>query len=155
MEGEAKEAFAAIPGLAKKGKLNPFILLLSDNNTKLGGRIDKDSFSMQPTFESLSQQGWEVIKVDNGHDLRGVFDLLNEAIAVVKKDSTKPVCMWLKTVKGFGVKSTVDSSSGGHGFPLKAYDESIHSFLKEIWGEEEVPTEFVSWAKELTKKPEA
>jgi len=69
MEGEAKEAFSAIPGLAKKEKLNPFILLLSDNNTKLGGRIDKDSFSMQPTFESLKAQGWEVVKVDDGHDL--------------------------------------------------------------------------------------
>lgn len=155
MEGEAKEAFAAIPGLAQKGKLNPFILLLSDNNTKLGGRIDKDSFSMQPTFESLAHQGWEVIKVENGHDLEKMYHVLSDAISTAKKDSTKPVCLWIKTIKGYGVKSTVDSSTGGHGFPLKAYDESIHAFLKEIWGEEEVPAEFQSWAKELTKKPEA
>src|SRR5690606_12249844 len=57
MEGEAKEAFSAVPGLAQKGKLNPFVMLLSDNNTKLGGRIDKDSFSMQGTFEALASQG--------------------------------------------------------------------------------------------------
>ena len=46
MEGEAKEALAAIPGLSQSGKLNPFLLLVSDNNTKLSGRIDQDAFSM-------------------------------------------------------------------------------------------------------------
>lgn len=154
MEGEAKEAFAAIPGLAHKGKLNPFIMLLSDNNTKLGGRIDKDSYSMIPTFESFLKLGWEVIKVENGHDIEKVYHALEEAISQANKDSSKPICLWIKTTKGYGVKSTVESSSGGHGFPLKAYDEGIHSFLKEIWGDEEVPREFVSWAKELTVKPE-
>src|SRR5690606_35915658 len=57
MEGEAKEAFAAIPGLAKNGKMNPFVLIISDNNTKLTGRIDKDAFSMTPSFEALSSLG--------------------------------------------------------------------------------------------------
>ena len=154
MEGEAKEAFSAIPGLAMKGKLNPFVMLLSDNNTKLGGRIDKDAFSMQPTFESLAAQGWEVMKVDNGHDLEKVYQTLETAIDRVNADSTKPVCVWLKTIKGYGVKSTVDSASGGHGFPLKAHDEAIHSFLKEIWGTENVPAEFTTWANELSVKPE-
>ena len=56
MEGEAREAFAAIPGFAAAGKLAPFILILSDNNTKLSGRIDKESYSMAPTFSaSLSR----------------------------------------------------------------------------------------------------
>lgn len=53
MEGEAKESFAAIPGFAAKNKMNPFVLIISDNNTKLGGRIDEDSFSMEPTFSTL------------------------------------------------------------------------------------------------------
>lgn len=154
MEGEAKEAFSAVPGLAKKGKLNPFVMLLSDNNTKLGGRIDKDSFSMQPTFDALAAQGWEVIKVENGHDLEKVYQTLEGALERVTTDATKPVCLWLKTIKGYGVKSTVESSSGGHGFPLKAHDEAIHAFLKEIWGSEEVPKEFTSWANDLTVKPE-
>jgi transketolase len=154
MEGEAKEAFSAVPGLALKGKLNPFIMLVSDNNTKLGGRIDQDSFSMQPTFESLAIMGWEVIKVDNAHDLEKVYQTIEVALERVTTDSRRPVCLWLKTVKGYGVKSTVDSSSGGHGFPLKAHDQAIHAFLKEIYGNEEVPKEFTSWANELTVKPE-
>lgn len=154
MEGEAKEAFSAVPGLAQKGKLNPFVMLVSDNNTKLGGRIDKDSFSMQPTFEALAVQGWEVIKVEHAHDLEKVYHSLEEAIATAEKNPLKPVCVWLKTIKGYGVKSTADSASGGHGFPLKAHDEAIHAFLKEIWGDEEVPKEFTTWANELTVKPE-
>jgi transketolase len=59
MEGEAKEAFAAIPGLFKKGRLNPYILIVSDNNTKLSGRIDEDSFDMTPSFSSLEVFGME------------------------------------------------------------------------------------------------
>ena len=154
MEGEAKEALAAVPGLAQKGKMNPFVMLLSDNNTKLGGRIDKDSFSMQGQFNSLAALGWEVIKVDNGHDLEKVYQYIEKAISQAIAQPQKPVCLWLKTIKGYGVKSTEDSSSGGHGFPLKAHDEAIHTFLKEIWGNEDVPAEFISWAKDLTIKPE-
>lgn len=153
-EGEAKEAFAAIPGLAKKGLTNPFVLLISDNNTKLGGRIDKDSFSMNPTYESLETLGWDVVKAENGHDLEKMYQTIEKAIKSAEKNPSKPVCIWIKTIKGYGVKSTADSSSGGHGFPLKAHDEAIHAFLKEIWGDEEVPAEFTSWAKDLTVKPE-
>src|SRR6185295_10721004 len=68
MEGEAKEAFAAIPGLAAKSRLNPFVLVVSDNDTKLSGRITKDAFSMQPTFAAMEALGWHVIRVPEGHD---------------------------------------------------------------------------------------
>lgn len=154
MEGEAKEAFSAIPGLAAKGKLNPFILLLSDNNTKLGGRIDKDSFSMAPTFESLAVQGWDVVKIENGHDLEKVYHALEAAIEKVQGNDSKPVCLWIKTIKGYGNKATSESASGGHGFPLKAHDEGISAFIKELWGEDEVTKDFTSWATALTQKPE-
>src|ERR1700744_5368790 len=63
MEGEAKEAFAAIPGLAGKGKLNPFVMIISDNDTKLSGRITADSFSMIPTFAAMKVLGWNVIEL--------------------------------------------------------------------------------------------
>ena len=69
MEGEAKEAFAAIPGLAAKGKLNPFVMIISDNDTKLSGRITADSFSMNPTFNSIGGLGWNVLHVANGNEI--------------------------------------------------------------------------------------
>lgn len=154
MEGEAKEAFAAIPGLASKGKLAPFVMIVSDNNTKLGGRIDKDAFSMQPTFASLETLGWQVLKLDDGNDLGKTLETLQKAINEAKRDPKKPVAVWAKTVKGYAVKATAESSSGGHGFPLKAHDQGITAFLEEIWGGKDVPSAFTSWAKELTVKPD-
>jgi len=151
MEGEAKESFAAIPGLFKAGKLNPYVLMISDNNTKLSGRISEDSFSMAPSFNALSALGWNVIKVENGHDLESCYHAFEEAIELSKKEG--PVCIWVKTIKGYSVKSTEESSSGGHGFPIKAYSEDIIPFLSEIF-KGSTPVEFDQWAKSLTVKPE-
>lgn len=147
MEGEAKEAFAAVPGLAAKGRMNPFVVLLSDNDTKLSGRITKDSFSMQPTFESLAVLGWNVIKVPSGHDLQAVYLAIEQGIAAAKANPAKPVALWIKTIKGYGVKSTEENSSGGHGFPL-ANGEKIVEFVSEIYSGQP-PEEFVAWAKSL------
>jgi transketolase len=147
MEGEAKEAFAAIPGLAAKDRVNPFVMIISDNDTKLSGRITKDSFSMQRTFQSLGALGWNVISVPNGHDLPAVYQCIEKAIEQAKNNPNYPVCLWVKTIKGYGVKSTMENSAGGHGFPL-ANGEKIIEFVNEIYGGE-TPEEFANWAKAL------
>ncbi|MBI3878748.1 MAG: transketolase [Verrucomicrobia bacterium] len=147
MEGEAKEAFAAIPGLAGKGRMNPFVMIISDNDTKLSGRITKDAFSMQPTFEALDDLGWDVRKVDNGHDLQAVYLALEKAVVDAKANPTRPVAIWAKTIKGYGVKSTMENSAGGHGFPL-ANGEKIIEFVAEIYGGT-VPDDLANWAKSL------
>jgi len=149
MEGEAKEAFAAIPGLAGKGRMNPFVMLLSDNDTKLSGRITKDAFSMQPTFETLGGLGWNVIKVAHGHDLQAVYLAVERGVAAARLDPSRPVCLWIKTIKGYGVKSTVENSAGGHGFPL-ANGEKIVEFVDEIYSGQ-TPEEFKAWALMLRK----
>lgn len=146
-EGEAKEAFAAIPGFAGKGQVNPFVMIISDNNTKLSGRCT-DAFSMQNTFAALEAQGWKTIKVENGNDLPSVFAKMEEAIAAAKADPTQPVFVWLKTVKGFGIKATEASSSGGHGFPL-ANGEKIIDWVKELFEGDDVPADIMAWASEL------
>lgn len=147
MEGEAKEAFAAIPGLAAKGRVNPFVMVVSDNDTKLSGRITQDSFSMQPSFEALDDLGWDVRKVEQGHDLQTVYLALEKAVADTKANSTRPVCLWVKTIKGYGVKSTMENPAGGHGFPL-ANGEKIVEFVDEIFSGE-TPAEFKTWAQAL------
>ena len=144
MEGEAKEAFAAIPGLAAKGKLNPFVMFISDNDTKLSGRISKDSFSMAPSFAAIPVLGWNTIHVANGNNLQEVYLALEQAVAAAKADPSKPVAIIAKTVKGFGVKSTMENASGGHGFPL-SNGEKIAGFVDEIWGGQ-TPKEFADWA---------
>jgi transketolase len=148
MEGEAKESFAAIAGLAAKEKMNPFVLIISDNNTKLSGRISEDSFSMGPSFSSLESLGWNVIHVEEGHDLQIVHHNIEKAISSAKSNSSKPIALRIKTIKGYGVKSTMDSKSGGHGYPLKPYDANLPSFLQEIY-HNECPEEFITWAKEV------
>ncbi len=148
MEGEAKEAFCAIPGLAAKGKLNPFVAVISDNNTKLSGRIDADSFSMEPFFESIKTLGWSYHIVEKGHDLQTVYTSIEKAILEAKKNPNVPVCILVKTIKGYGVKATEKSASGGHGYPLKKNDAQIVSFVEEIF-EGNPPEEFVDWAQSL------
>src|ERR1043166_3764587 len=94
MEGEAKEAFAAIPGLASKNRVNPFVLIISDNDTKLSGRISKDSYSMERTFAAMGNLGWNVINVPNGHDLQAVYLSVEKGIEQAKANPNFPVCLW-------------------------------------------------------------
>ena len=148
MEGEAKEAFAAIPGLAVKGRVNPFVMIISDNDTKLSGRITADSFSMQPSFEAMAPLGWDVRKVEQGHDLQTVYLAVEQAIADAAAHPEKPVCIWLKTVKGYGIKATEQNSAGGHGFPL-ANGEKIVEWLTEIYQGDTVPADLLAWAQAL------
>lgn len=148
MEGEAREAMAAVPGLAANGKMAPFVLIISDNNTKLTGRIDKDSYSMTPTFASLSNLGWDVLDLHEGQNLKACADAIELALNKVRENPRRPVAIHARTIKGFGVKKTADSASGGHGFPLK-HPSELKAFLTEIYTGREVPTLFLKWAEEL------
>jgi transketolase len=147
MEGEAKEALAAIPGLAGRGEINPFVLVVSDNDTKLSGRISKDSFTMEPSFAAMAPLGWNVRHVQEGQDLQKVYLAMEQAVAEAKGDPRRPVCLWVKTIKGFGVKETEQNSSGGHGFPLKD-GEKIVEFVNEITGGK-TPSDLAAWAQSL------
>jgi transketolase len=148
MEGEAKEAFAAIPGLAAKDRLNPFVLVISDNDTKLSGRITKDSFSMQRSFQAMGALGWNVISVPHGHDLQNVYLAIEKGIQQARANPNYPVCLWVKTIKGYGIKATEENAAGGHGFPL-ANGEKIVDWLTEIYGGAAVPAELMNWGKAL------
>jgi transketolase len=152
MEGEAKEAVAAIPGFAVKDQTNPFVLIVSDNNTKLSGRVDADSFSMQPYLASLATQGWKVVTVADGHNLQAVFSAIEGAVKAAQADRKQPIAVVIKTIKGFGAAATVKSASGGHGYPLGGADITsgkLRAFVAEINGGAAIPAEFEAWLKEL------
>lgn len=146
MEGEAKEAMCAIPGMAKRGQLNPFVMLVSFNNTKLSGRIKDDSFDMTPTFRSLETLGWKLFWIKEGHNLDKVHPAVDLAIEEAKADPTQPVAVIFETIKGYGIKATEDAPSGGHGYPLKAYDPKLPEFIQEIY-HGEAPKELSDWAE--------
>jgi transketolase len=148
MEGEMKEAFAAIPGFAKRGKLAPFIMVISDNHTKLSGRIEQDSFSMEPTFNSLKDLGWRVLQIQDGNNLQACMATLEEAFNQVMTDPSVPIAIQAFTIKGKGNKKAEASATGAHGFPLKKAEE-LNAFLSEIYGGQAYPTEFSKWSAEL------
>jgi transketolase len=148
MEGEAKEAYSAIPGFAAKGKMNPFVLVISDNNTKLSGRIDEDSFSMASSLSAMPSLGWKTEVIENGHDLQTVYSAIEKAIEDAKSNPMQPVCLHVKTIKGYGVQSTVDDPAGGHGYPLKKNDARILDFVNEIFNGD-IPEELKKWAQSL------
>lgn len=153
MEGEAREAFAAIPGLAAKGKLAPFVLVISDNRTKLSGRIDQDSFSMEPTFKGLEPLGWKVLRLDDGHSLQACATILEEAFTAARMNPSVPIVVHAKTIKGKGNKKAETSATGAHGFPLKSAKE-LPEFLNEIYGGKPVPNEFMAWSEVVLKREE-
>jgi transketolase len=77
---------------------------------------------------------------------------VEKGIGEARANPLKPVCIWFKTTKGKGVKSTEDSSSGGHGYPLQNA-EKIVDFLAEIYsGFEYLPGEFRVWAEKLNEQ---
>ncbi len=153
MEGEAREALASLPGLAAREKVNPFVMIISDNNTKLTGRIDKDSFSMEPTFEALKVMGWEVLSLANGHSLQSCAETFQTALELARKNPSKPVAIHAKTIKGYGIKACQEAASGGHGFPLKDTKE-CRAFVQEIYGTHDIPDIFIPWLKELEAEGE-
>ncbi len=148
MEGEAKEAFAAIPGLAAKGRLNPFVLIVSDNDIKLSGHISKDAFTMEPSFDAMSALGWKTIIVPHGNNLSEVYLAIERGIAVARANDRQPVAIICKTVKGYGIRATAESSTGGHGFPLKN-GEKIVDWMRELFHNDTVPADILSWAELL------
>lgn len=152
MEGEVREAMAVIPGLAAQSKLAPFIMIISDNNTKLTGRME-DSYSMGPTFDALKSLGWDVLHLENAHDLQSCVDFFEQALSRARKNPARPIAIHARTIKGYGIKKTAESLTGGHGFPLKSATE-LTAFLSEIYGEEEIPQEFLEWKEELIQLEE-
>ncbi len=150
MEGEAKEALSSIAGLSRKKQLNPFLLIVSDNNTKLSGRIDKDSFSLDPTLKSLSTLGWQVHTLQKAHHLKTCVDTIESALdKMLSNNLLAPLCIRAKTIKGYGLKMAENSEHGGHGWPIKD-PKKLSQALREIYGPH-LPQEFVDWCQKLEK----
>lgn len=133
MEGEAKEALSAIPGLASKNKINPYLLIISYNDTKLSGRINQDCYSLEGQLQALSQFGWDLRMVADGHQLESLYHTFEKALEDLSVANAKPICLVTKTIKGYGIQKTSSMNSGGHGYPLKKYDAELITFLNELW----------------------
>jgi transketolase len=106
---------------------------------------------MGPTFDALAVLGWNVISVPAGHDLEAVYQALEAGVASARANPNQPVCLRVKTIKGYGIKATEQNSAGGHGFPL-SNAERITDWLKEIYAGDEPPGELLAWAGSLRQE---
>ena len=127
--------------------------MISNNNTKLSGRIDQDSFSLEPTFNSLAPLGWQVDTIPEGHNLEKVHIAIDNALKQVTANPQLPCALVFNTLKGKGLRSTEESSSGGHGYPLKPQDPRLPDFIREIYNPDSPPEEFLQQAEELLRPP--
>jgi transketolase len=113
MEGVAAEA-ASLAGHLKLGKL---IYLYDDNEITL-------SASTQVAFtEDRAQRfeayGWEVIKIEDGNDLKAI----EKAILAAQKNTEKPSLLIIRTHIGYG--SPKQDTYEAHGSPLGKEDTKL------------------------------
>jgi transketolase len=92
--------------------------------------------------------GWNVISVPDGHDLPAVYLTIEKGIEQARANPNYPVCLWIKTIKGYGIKATEENAAGGHGFPL-ANGEKIVDWMTELFKGATVPAELMTWAQSL------
>lgn len=108
MEGIEYEA-ASLAGTLKLGKL---IVLYDKNNITIEG--DTDGAFTEDVGKRHEAQGWQVLYVSDGNDMRAISD----AIAEAKKETEKPSLIIIRTVIGYG--SPKAGSEATHGAPLGA-----------------------------------
>src|SRR6266705_1765555 len=53
-----------------------------------------------------------IVTVSNGHDLSAVYQALENAVQQARANPNVPVCLWAKTIKGYGVKATEENAAG-------------------------------------------
>ena len=120
-EGQVWEALE----IASYYKLNNLIGILDVNRlgqrgeTMLGWNVD--------TYQRrITAFGWQTIIVDDGHDLEKVNKAYDQGL---NRQSTKPVMIIAKTVKGKGV-SFLENKEGWHGKTLT--NEQLKVAIKEL-----------------------
>ncbi|WP_152658486.1 transketolase [Oceanobacillus sp. CFH 90083] len=107
MEGISHET-ASLAGHLGLGKL---VVLYDSNDISLDGDLDRSfSENVQERFQSY---GWEVIRVEDGNDIRA----LRTAMEAAKQNTEQPTLIEVKTVIGYGSPNKSGSSSS-HGAPL-------------------------------------
>ena len=118
MEGIEYEA-ASLAGSLKLGKL---IVLYDCNGITIEG--DTSLTFSEDVKKRHQAQGWQIIEVKDGNDLKA----LNKAIKKAKAETEKPSLIVCYTKIGYG--SSKEGSASSHGAPLGA--ESIEGLRKKL-----------------------
>lgn len=120
-EGEVWEAAMC----ASHFKLNNLIGFTDYNKLQLDGAI-VDIMEVAPLDKKWESFGWNVIVVEDGHDVVAI----DEAIEKAKQSKDKPTMIILNTVKGKGVSFVEAAGDKNHSMPIT--EEQRLQALKEL-----------------------
>ena len=140
-EGISYEA-TSLAGTLKLGKL---IMVYDKNNITIEGDIDA-TFS-EDVGARHAAQGWQVIHVENGHDVAAIEKAIDEA----KCETQKPTIIICRTKIGY--KSVMEGKAGCHGAPL-GYD-NIGKYREALnWDHEAfvMPAEVAEFQSEIQNR---
>lgn len=138
-KGQAVEAMR----FAAKYKLNNLYVVVDRNRLQICGATED---VMHTNISDLfATSGWNVEKIDDGHDYNKIFTTFNKVFAGDVGDSELPTLVNASTVMGKGI-SFMENLAKYHGSPLKPEQ------LAEALGELGVENDFDHFA-ELRKAP--
>ncbi len=120
-EGEVWEAAMC----AAQFKLNNLIAFTDYNKLQLDGEVH-EIMDVAPLDKKWEAFGWNVINVDDGHDV----DKIDQAVEKAKKSLDKPTMIILNTIKGKGVSFVEAAGVKNHSMPIT--DEQRLQALKEL-----------------------
>lgn len=120
MEGISHEA-ASLAGHLKLGKL---IALYDSNDISLDGELNR-SYS-DDTLKRFESYGWQVLRVEDGNDIKEIYDAIEEA----RKNTEQPTLIEVKTVIGYGSPNK-SGKADVHGAPLGKEEIKL---TKEFYG---------------------
>jgi transketolase len=120
-EGQVWEAAMA----AGHFKLNNLIAFTDYNKLQIDGSLE-EIICMSPLDKKWESFGWNVINVEDGHDL----NLISDAITAAKKSSNKPSMIILNTVKGKGISFVEEMGVKNHNTTISK--EQMEEALKEL-----------------------
>lgn len=105
---------------AAKLKLDGLIAIIDKNGKQLSTATQNvDGADLEKTW---SGYGWTVLEIENGHEIREIYDVYKEAVA---RSSAGPVCIIAHTVKGNGIPGAVEHRTGYHVFHNSAAQDQV------------------------------
>ena len=107
--------------LGNKLSLDNLICIVDDNNSQIR------SIPTNRIEDKFKAFGWEVLNVNDGHNIKEINNALKEA---KKINSEKPKCIICKTVKGKGVKDMEENMFAWHHGPPN--ENQYLKFISEI-----------------------
>lgn len=123
-EGSNWEAFM----FAGHHKLENLTAIIDYNKVAMLDFVDK-IVTLEPLADKLKSFNWQVFEIEDGHDIKSVYDMLKKAI---KERNGKPKAVIAHTIKGKGVPF-LEKHHLSH--VLSLTPDEIDSLLKELQNE--------------------